>query len=558
MITEMNAVKNRTGKGVPRQGVILLAVLLLACTLMAGAVSAVENNYYNVPVGTTWEGYNITSDFRDSSDNRVNFTDFISAINYARPNVSAGEEAVFYCKPETVIYGAVPPTPAKDHPAVNFSFTIYGNGATIAYSPAFPQKKFDFSIDTSGSQYEPQLTSDITMNVYNLTNLTFWGQKSTSHTVNINIDRCTYNGIGAIMFRTNDVTGLTGSINIAIKNSALSDGTDSLVHTIHSGTVNIETCTFTNSPAPVNIAYKGTNGQVKLIVNDCSFTNCGKGTSDDMKLYSAPIRAVNNVADDPNSVSVEITGCSFDNQESSNGDILLGDGRDGKTSKGITATITDLQTDANIQVQNPGERTSTGYTGYTRDLSEGTNYVVSHTGSGTPTVDIILPPQPEPQPVILSSGDGNMNNAYRVLFLDGASTVTVITDLSSGDHVAKPADPVKDGFTFAGWYKDEACTHEWDFTEGIPGDMSLHAKWTASGSSQTTATAEPTAKATAEQTAEPTKAPATTAPTAVTTTAAPVSTTEPGSQPTLTQAPAPVLGTLLGLLAAGVLIRRRD
>ena len=161
-----------------------------------------------------------------------------------------------------------------------------------------------------------------------------------------------------------------------------------------------------------------------------------------------------------------------------------------------------------------------------------------------------VPPQPEPQPVI-SSSDGNMNNAYRVLFLDGASTITVITDLSAGDRVAKPADPVKDGFTFAGWYKDEACTQEWDFTEGIPGDMSLHAKWTASGSSQTTATAEPTAKATAEQTAEPTKAPATTAPTAVTTTAA-------GVSPTLTQAPAPILGALLGLLAAGVLIRRRE
>ena len=54
MITEMKAVKNSTGKGVPRHGVVLLAVLLLTCTLMAGAVSAeaTEFNQSNFSMGT--------------------------------------------------------------------------------------------------------------------------------------------------------------------------------------------------------------------------------------------------------------------------------------------------------------------------------------------------------------------------------------------------------------------------------------------------------------------------------------------------------------------------
>ncbi len=85
-----------------KTGVLLLATLL-ACVLMAGAISAAENNYYNdynVPAGMTWSGYNITSDFMENS-HRVNFTDLISVTTYAGPNVSSGQLVVFYCKLQT-------------------------------------------------------------------------------------------------------------------------------------------------------------------------------------------------------------------------------------------------------------------------------------------------------------------------------------------------------------------------------------------------------------------------------------------------------------------------
>ena len=52
-----------------------------------------------------------------------------------------------------------------------------------------------------------------------------------------------------------------------------------------------------------------------------------------------------------------------------------------------------------------------------------------------------------------------MDNAFRVLFETfGGSYVAPATGLSYGDRITKPADPVKDGYTFAGWYKDDACT----------------------------------------------------------------------------------------------------
>ena len=126
----------------------------------------------------------------------------------------------------------------------------------------------------------------------------------------------------------------------------------------------------------------------------------------------------------------------------------------------------------------------------------------------TVTYDMILyakwtPNKPVPPSGGVSS-DGNMDNAYRVLFNDGATTLYIVTDLSAGDKLTKPEDPVKDGYTFAGWHKDSACTQAWDFNDGITGDMTLYAKWTPQETVTPTATATPTVTATATATATPT------------------------------------------------------
>ena len=522
-----------------KAGVLALAVLLLTCVLMAGAVSAVESNYYQVPACGWNDTHNITAKIPNTSVTWVNFTDIVSAIEYARPNVSEEEEAVFYCKPKTDLG-------TQTHTAVNFSFTIYGNGAYISGGE---RDERDFSIDTVFSP--PTLTSDINLKVYNLTNMAFWGARSTEYTLNLLIDGCTLEGKYPRIY----LTEATGSNNIQIQNTKFLDGSNSVVYSNAPGNISLKDCVFTNNQVPVNINHKATSGTLKVTIENCSFTNCGEGNSDTELLYSAPIRVVNSQNENPGAVSVEIIGCSFNNPTTSNGDILLGEGRSDKTSKGVIATITDLKTGANLQVQNPGERTTTGFTGYKQDLSKGTNYAVSHTGSGEPQVVIILPPEPEPQPSpSYSSSSGNMENAYRVLFNDGSTTISVVTDLSSGDKLTKPETPVKDGYTFAGWYKDSACTQAWDFETGIPGDMTLYAKWTAAGSSgETEATATPTKTATAVTTPQPTKTQ-----TAAATTSAPEATTAIAVSPTLTQAPAPVAGALFGLLAAGLLLRRRN
>ncbi|HJK61379.1 MAG TPA: InlB B-repeat-containing protein, partial [Methanocorpusculum sp.] len=156
------------------------------------------------------------------------------------------------------------------------------------------------------------------------------------------------------------------------------------------------------------------------------------------------------------------------------------------------------------------------------DLNSKTKTVmVSKTGSGvqfsiqrsgfSPFALIWSDQKPVPTPPSGGgSSDGNMDNAFRVLFNDGATTLFVVTDLSYGDKLTKPEDPVKDGYTFAGWHKDAACTQAWDFADGIAGDMTLYAKWTPVQTVTPTVTPTATASVTPTVTAEPSGLPTTT------------------------------------------------
>lgn len=69
------------------------------------------------------------------------------------------------------------------------------------------------------------------------------------------------------------------------------------------------------------------------------------------------------------------------------------------------------------------------------------------------------------------------SQAHRVKFdAQGGSSVNGQTP-ASGSTVTKPADPTREGYTFAGWYTDEACTEAYDFSVAVTADMTLYAKW---------------------------------------------------------------------------------
>ncbi len=73
-------------------------------------------------------------------------------------------------------------------------------------------------------------------------------------------------------------------------------------------------------------------------------------------------------------------------------------------------------------------------------------------------------------------------NVYFVSYLDSDGETTLDVDsVAEGDKLIRPADPVRDGYTFDGWYTDKSLVKLYDFDAEVHGDFELYAKWTKSG-----------------------------------------------------------------------------
>ena len=74
---------------------------------------------------------------------------------------------------------------------------------------------------------------------------------------------------------------------------------------------------------------------------------------------------------------------------------------------------------------------------------------------------------------------GVANKGYTITFdSKGGSDVASQTELMYGDHVAEPEDPVREGYTLAGWYSDPNCQYPFDFENTIvDASATLYAGW---------------------------------------------------------------------------------
>lgn len=340
------------------------------------------------------------------------------------------------------------------HGHVADDITIYGNNAYISGGECdLEVDTYTFSRDT-GKQVEAggaYLEKDITVTAYELGNLGVWGQRHTDHKVTVNLTDC--DSTDGITVQRVYISGTTGVNDITLTGCDFGTKATS-VYSNADGAVVIDNCSFTGAQVPVNFNHKA-NGTQTVAVQNSTFTNCGD--NGDWKQFAAPVRFVNSGS---GTMDTTVNACTFTDTVGSNGDILLGDGREGQNSNDVALTVES--TEATVQAQQPGYYGSNG----TADASkQGTKNVAA--GDKLTTSVTQLMPSETPTYVAEVKGvkyetlqaaiDAAAKNATVTLLADTRENVTISTygltldlnghTLNGGTVAGKPALTVKNRVT---------------------------------------------------------------------------------------------------------------
>lgn len=291
---------------------ILILVLSLAMILSIGCLSAFAEETTGTIInegGASFTGDNVVFDGKN----------YYTSLSAALEGVHGTDNAVLYCKT-----GADVGTMTHGHVCKNL--TVYGNGAYISGGEQ------EFELDTY-TQYGgitcSGITSEIELNVDNLKGAGAWGQRKTSHTINLVFTNC--KDMGRIYF-----TGTSGDINLTMTDCTFTSNTagNCKVYSNANGTITLNNVDFSNVDVPVNLNHK-VSGTQSIILKDCDFDTCGTSAYE----YAAPIRVLSSVEGAVSELSVE--DCSFANTIANaaqqNADILLDYGV-GTTTADISGT----------------------------------------------------------------------------------------------------------------------------------------------------------------------------------------------------------------------------
>lgn len=340
------------------------------------------------------------------------------------------------------------------HGHVADDITIYGNNAYISGGECdLEVDTYTFSRDT-GKQVEAggaYLEKDITVTAYELDNLGVWGERHTDHKVTVNLTDC--DSTDGITVQRVYISGTTGVNDITLTGCDFGTKATS-VYSNADGAVVIDNCSFTGAQVPVNFNHKA-NGTQTVAVQNSTFTNCGD--NGDWKQFAAPVRFVNSGS---GTMTTSVNTCTFTDTVGGNGDILLGDGREGEKSNDVALTVES--TEATVQAQQPGYYGSNG----TTDASKQGTKTVADSDKLTTSVTELMPSDTTTYvaevkgvkyETLQAAIDAAAQNATVTLLADTRENVTISTygltldlnghTLNGGTVAGKPALTVQSRVT---------------------------------------------------------------------------------------------------------------
>lgn len=206
---------------------------------------------------------------------------------------------------------------------------IYGNGARLTGGNR------DLALND-----QIKYDKDITVTVYNLHGVGYWGSTSNGHTLNLSLYNC--EDVCEVY-----INGTSGVNNIALYGCTYNIDTlvgDTAVYSNANGSVIVDGCTFNGIPCSVNLNHK-IAGEQTVTVTNSTFVDCAtEGT----EAYFAPIRLYNS-AEGANQ-TLTVAGNTFTYSEGkapiNKADVLLNAKHNGVDAAGTI--VADVQADATV------------------------------------------------------------------------------------------------------------------------------------------------------------------------------------------------------------------
>ena len=347
---------------------------------------------------------------------------------------SPSEVVTIECKP-----GADVGTMTHGH--VADSIKIIGNGAYVSGG------EHDIEVDTykysreTGEQDNTSgvsLDKNITITVDGLNGIAAWGERKTNHTVNLVFKNC--KNMNRVYF-----SGVTGPNNITLNDCSFDadqgSHSNTSVYSNAEGTIELTNVTFNKVALGVNLNNK--SGKTQTVkINNCTFTDCATpsiANKANATAYAAPIRVVSGAVDSSTNLSVENSAITYtySSYKCANGDILLGDGREGQASyETVTADISN--TAARVQLHY-----SDGRGNLTKNVAAGESVSVNNTWDESNAVAQVGDVKYRSLETALEKADGAEITLINDVMLSKNITIATDTTIDLNGHTITrvPVDP---------------------------------------------------------------------------------------------------------------------